>query len=546
MDPSDLYVSCPACGDEESDIHQRMKLLRTLCASVLFTMPLMWGMRPLIQLLFATVVQFWPGSYFYRGAYRSLKHGVLGMDFLVALSTTIIYLYSTYVTFTVHHDIKVYFLSECVLLSLILFGKYMESTSRYEASSAIRRLIRLSPETAMILREGKEEEVQINELKKTDVVVVRSGDHIPIDGMIISGSCLADESMLTGESESVPKKPGDTLYCGTLLIDGYAEITCEDIAKKTMLAQIIDIVSNAQNEKAPIARLADRIATVFVPVVTLISAGIFCLWYWVIDPGNMGQAVSCLCSTLVIACPCALGLATPTSIMAGSGRAAELGVLFRGGEQLENAYKTDTVVFDKTGTLTMGLTEAGEEETLRPGASEVIETLKSRGMDVFMISGDKEAKAKAAAKKLGIAPDNVVFEVNPPDKANIINKLKNDGRTVAMVGDGINDSPGLVCADIGIAMGTGADIAIDAADVMIAGSNIKALPLVFRLSGETVRNIRQNLTWAVVYNAICIPLAAAGIVNPSIAAAAMALSSNGVLLNSLRIRSFGRKDADDE
>ena len=545
MDPSDLYVSCPACGDEESDIHQRMKLLRTLCASVLLTMPLMWGMRPIIQLLFATAVQFWPGAYFYRGAYRALKEGVLGMDFLVALSTSIIYLYSTYVTFTIYHDTKVYFLSECVLLSLILFGKYMETTSRYEASAAIRRLIRLRPETAFVLREGKETEVQISELTETDVISVRAGDHIPVDGRIISGSCMTDESMLTGESESVSKGAGDTLYCGTLVREGHAEISCEDISKKTMLAQIIDIVSNAQNEKAPIARLADRIATVFVPAVTLVSAGIFCLWYWLIDTGNMGQAVSCLCSTLVIACPCALGLATPTSIMTGSGRAAELGILFRGGEQLENAYKTDTVVFDKTGTLTMGLTGADEEEILRSGAEEVVKALKRSGMDVFMISGDKEAKARAAAKKLGIGPEKVLYEVKPADKADIVNKLKSEGRTVAMVGDGINDSPALVCADTGIAMGTGTNIAIDAADVMIAGSSIEALPLVFSMSRETVRNIRQNLTWAVIYNLICIPLAAAGIVNPSIAAAAMALSSNGVLLNSLRIRKLERKDTVD-
>jgi Cu2+-exporting ATPase len=523
-----------------------MKLLRTLCASVLLTMPLMWGMRPHIQLLFATAVQFWPGSYFYKGAYRALKEGVLGMDFLVALSTTIIYLYSTYVTFTVHHNTKVYFLSECVLLSLILFGKYMETTSRYEASAAIRRLIRLRPETAFVLREGKETEVKISELTETDVISVRAGDHIPVDGKIISGFCMTDESMLTGESESVSKGAGDTLYCGTLVREGRAEISCEDISKKTMLAQIIDIVSNAQSEKAPIARLADRIATVFVPVVTLISAGIFCLWYWVIDPGNMGQAVSCLCSTLVIACPCALGLATPTSIMTGSGRAAELGILFRGGEQLENAYKTDTVVFDKTGTLTLGLTGEGEEEILRPGAAEVIKALKENGVDVFMISGDKEAKAKAAALKLGIEPGKVVYEVRPADKADIVNKLKSEGRTVAMVGDGINDSPALVCADIGIAMGTGTDIAIDAADVMIAGSNISALPLVFSMSKGTVRNIQQNLIWAVIYNVICIPLAAAGIVNPSIAAAAMALSSNGVLLNSLRIRKLEKKDVTDE
>ena len=299
-----------------------------------------------------------------------------------------------------------------------------------------------------------------------------------------------------------------------------------------MLQQIIDIVSRAQSEKAPIARFADKIASVFVPVVTLISVLVFCLWYFVIDKGNAGQAISCVCSTLVIACPCALGLATPTAIMTGSGRAAELGVLFRGGEQLERAYKTDAVIFDKTGTLTFGLSDSGE--VLRPDAKSVVEALKASGIEVWMITGDREEKAKYIASLLGI--ENVVWEVMPSDKADAVKRLQKEGKRVAMVGDGINDSPALVCADIGIALGSGTDIAIDSADIMIAGGNISAVPLVFRLSQGTMKNIRQNLGWAVIYNIICIPLAAAGIINPSIAAAAMSLSSNGVLLNSLRLK----------
>ena len=272
-----LYVSCPACGDEESEAHGRLALLRTLCISVLFTMPLMWSLRPLIQFLLATVVQFWPGMYFYKGAYRALRQKILGMDFLVALSTTIIYAYSAYITFTVYHNTKLYFLSECVLLSLILFGKYMETTSRYEASAAIRRLINLQPETAHILRGGAEIEVGLNDILPSDSIVIRSGDHIPIDGVISNGECLADESMLTGESEPIRKQPGDTLYCGTLCRDGQVLLSCGSIGKTTMLQQIIDIVSNAQSEKAPIARLADKIATVFVPVVVLIAAAVFCV-----------------------------------------------------------------------------------------------------------------------------------------------------------------------------------------------------------------------------------------------------------------------------
>lgn len=534
MPQNNIYVSCSACGDEESDIGKRLALLKTLCISVLFTMPLLWNMRPVIQLALATVVQFWPGMYFYKGAYRALKEKVLGMDFLIALSTTIIYIYSAYITFTVFQNTKVYFLSECVLLSLVLFGKYMETTARYEASSAIRKLINLQPETAHILRGGEELELRLDEILPTDEVVICAGDHIPIDGKVCAGECLVDESMLTGESELIKKLPGDTLYCGTLCRSGKADISCADISKSTMLQQIIDIVSNAQSEKAPIARLADKIAGIFVPVVIVISAAIFCVWYFCADKGNLAQAVYCVCSTLVIACPCALGLATPTSIMTGTGRAAELGILFRGGEQLECAYKTDTVIFDKTGTLTLGVTDDAEQ--LRPGAKETVEELRRLGMDVWMISGDKEQKARKIAGSLGI--ENVIWEATPGSKAASVKKLQRAGKCVAMVGDGINDAPALVCADIGIALGTGTEIAIDSADVMISGGNIRAVPLVFRLSQGTMKNIHQNLIWSVVYNIICIPTAAVGLINPSIAAAAMSLSSNGVLLNALRLKRF--------
>ena len=329
MQPSDISVSCPACGNAGSEIGSRLRLLRTLCISVLLTMPLFWNLHPLAQLVIASVLQFWPGAYFYKGAYRALRQGVLGMDFLVAVSTTVIYLHSACIALTVHHDVKLYFLSEGVLLSLILFGKYMECTSRYETSEAIRKLIRLQPETANVLRGGTVQAVEIHALTPGDIVQVRSGERVPIDGAVLSGTCTVDESMLTGESELIPKCAGAHMYCGTLCREGDVTLSCAAVSGQTVLAQIIAIVSAAQSEKAPIARLADKIATVFVPVVILVAAGIFCLRYFVLDAGNLRSALNCVCSTLVIACPCALGLATPTSIMTGSGRAAELGVLFR-------------------------------------------------------------------------------------------------------------------------------------------------------------------------------------------------------------------------
>lgn len=506
MQPSDISVSCPACGDAESEIGGRLRLLRTLCISVLLTMPLFWNLHPLIQLAIASVLQFWPGAYFYKGAYKALRQGVLGMDFLVAMSTTVIYLHSACIALTVHHDVKLYFLSEGVLLSLILFGKYMECTSRYEASEAIRKLIRLQPETANVLRGGTVQTVEVRTLTPGDIVQVRSGERVPIDGAVLSGACTVDKSMLTGESELIPKCAGARMYCGTLCREGDVTLSCAAVCEQTVLAQIIAIVSAAQSEKAPIARLADKIATVFVPVVILVAAGIFCLRYFVLDAGDLCSALNCVCSTLVIACPCALGLATPTSIMTGSGRAAELGVLFRGGEQL------------------------------RPGAAEAVRALRDRGMELWMISGDKREKAERIAGMLGI--ENVLCEVRPADKSDAVKALQARGKRVCFVGDGINDSPALACADIGVALGCGADIAISTADVMIVSSSMQSVQTVFDISAATMKNVRQNLIWAAVYNVICIPLAASGIINPSIAAAAMALSSNGVLLNALRLKKY--------
>ena len=352
-----------------------------------------------------------------------------------------------------------------MLLSLILFGKYMECTSRYEASEAIRKLIRLQPETANVLRGSTVQTVDIRTLTSGDIVQVRSGERVPIDGAVLSGTC-----MLTGESEQIPKSTGARMYCGTLCREGDVTLSCAAVCEQTVLAQIIAIVSTAQSEKAPVARLADKIAAVFVPVVILVAAGVFCLRCFVLD---------------------------------------------------------------KTGTLTLGLTNGAEQ--LRPGAAEAVRALGDRGMELWMISGDKREKAERIAGMLGI--ENVLCEVRPADKSDAVKALQARGKHVCFVGDGINDSPALACADIGVALGCGADIAISTADVMIV-SSMQSVQTVFDISAATMKNVRQNLIWAAVYNVICIPLAASGIINPSIAAAAMALSSNGVLLNALRLKKY--------
>lgn len=633
-------------GEEEQEQHRRLALLRQLCTAALLTMPLLWNLHPYVQLVLATLVQFWPGLYFYRGAWRALKNRTLGMDFLIALSTTVIYLYSAVITFTVHEDIQLYFLSEGVLLTLVLFGKYLENLARGEASSAIRKLMRLQPKTALVERGGEARELDVDEIVEHDVILLRAGERVPVDGVVLEGSCTVDESMLTGESLPVEKAEGDPVFGGTLNRAGSARIAAERLGKDSVLQQMIDIVQRAQTSKAPVQRLADRIASWFVPIVALLAAVVFCIWYFRAQPGDLGRAVYCMCSVLVIACPCALGLATPAAVMAATGRAAALGVLFRGGEQLENAFKTTAVVFDKTGTLTYGEPELTEVQTvsgdaermlllaaaverlsehpvagavtrgvagwypntlppqvtafetipgqgvrgtaagqdilcgsrrllasasvdltpldalpdlraeaktevcvacngvllgtigvadrIRPDAAQAVRALEDMGVSVWMLTGDNARTAEAIARQAGIA--HVLSEVLPEEKAAQVRALQAQGSYVAMVGDGINDAPALAQAELGIAMGGGTDVAMEAADVMLLGGSVAAVPLALRISRAAVRIIRENLIWALAYNLVCIPLAALGYVNPSIAAAAMSLSSIAVLMNSLRLQ----------
>ena len=641
-------------GDEDQENLQRLRLLRTLAASTLLTMPLVWDLAPMIQLVLATLVQFGPGQYFYRGAWRALRNKTLSMDMLVSLSTTIIYAYSVYVTFTAKTDIQLYFLSECVLMSLILFGKYLENLARTETSGAIRRLMRLQPRTALVERNGEELELDVDEITEHDVIILRPGERVPVDGIILDGGCAVDESMLTGESMPVDKIPGDTVIGGSLNRSGSARIAASSLGRDSVLQQIIEIVRKAQSSKAPIQRLADKIASRFVPAVMVIAAAVFCVWYWPVSHGDLEKAMVACCDVLVIACPCALGLATPTGIMVGSGRAAELGVLFRGGAELENACKVSAVVFDKTGTLTRGEPEvtdvysisgsaedmfilaaalehlsqhpvagaitryaafrwpfslppavegfteetgrgvkgiiAGEKvvcgsrdmlesegvdlsalieipdvrisaktevcvarggvligvmgaaDTLRSGAKECVQELDAMGMKVWMLTGDNERTAAAIGEKLGIS--NILSGVLPDGKEKAIAELKSQGENVAMVGDGINDAPALASADTSVAMGSGTDVAMDCAGIMLPGGEIRNVPLALRLSCDTMKTIKGNLLWALCYNAVCIPVAASGVINPSIAAAAMTISSMGVLMHSLRLKKAEERHAD--
>ena len=530
-----LGCGCDVYGDEAEELKQRFRLLRLLIVSAVLSMPLLWDLPPRFQFVLATALQFGPGLYYIRNALRGLRNGTAGMDLLVALSTTAIYAYSTVVVFTVTEDIKLYYLCDGVLISLLLFGRYLESVAIYQSGEAVRSLLRLQPKTALVLRDGEEIEIDSAEIKTGDTVILRPGERIPADGRIIEGSCLVDESLLTGESFPVEKRPGELLTGGTLNREGRVRYEATTVGEDSTLQQIAAFVRRAQSEKAPIQRFADRIASVFVPSVIALGVLIFALWFFLLSPGDWGKAISTVCGVLVIACPCALGLATPAALMTASGRAAELGILFKGASAIEKAWGVDTVVFDKTGTLTEGRVEPGLADPLREDAKAAVKACKAFGLEIWMISGDKEETARRIAAECGI--ENILSEVKPEEKAQQIVRLKKEGRCVAMVGDGVNDAPAMSDADFAIAMGTGTDVAIECADAVLPGGRIDRVPQALRLARAARRTVRQNLAWALFYNAICLPVAACGIVNPSIAAAAMTLSSNGILLHSLRLQS---------
>lgn len=627
-------------------------------------------MNPYVQLALATPVQFVAGWQFYRGTYHALRAGAANMDALIASGTTAAYAYSLASVFSGE---PVYFETSSVVITLVLLGRYLEARARGYVSEAIRRLYDLRPATARVMRNGTEVEVPVSSVAVGNVLAVRPGERVPVDGVIIAGSSSVDESMLTGESLPVDKGPGDEVLGGTVNLHGSFQFEARRVGKDTVLSQIVEMVERAQGSKAPVQKLADVVAGHFVPVVIVIALVTFALW--MVFTKDTGRSLLNATAVLVIACPCALGLATPAAIMVGTGRGAELGILIKGGEELQRAQAVNVVVLDKTGTITTGrpsvqeivpvgedsdsesgvgceegfhggerpseshvlriaasaerqsehplgealVREASERrlqmqeveefeavpgrgvravlkgnevlvgsagflrsrgvdlslarscaerlaaegktvlyvseggkltglvsvaDTVKEGSVEAIRELFDMGIRVVMLTGDSREAALAVARKVGIRDEDVIAGILPGEKAGRVKQIREAGFTVAMVGDGINDAPALAEADIGMAMGTGTDIAMESGGITLMRGDLRAVPEAIKLSRATMKIIKENLFWALVYNSLGIPLAALGYLSPVLAGAAMAMSSVSVVSNSLRLKRFrgrGRK-----
>lgn len=636
--------------------------------SSILTFPLLWTMvthfkftsfiyspvmlmNPWVQLALATPVQFIVGAQFYRGAYKALRNKSANMDVLVALGTSVAYFYSIFLGIEWQMNGQegmpvLYFEAASVIITLVILGKLFEVRAKGRTGQAIQKLLGMQAKTARVIRDAVEQEIAIEEVIVGDTIIVRPGEKIPVDGQIIKGESAVDESMITGESIPVDKKIGDIAIGSTINKNGMLTIEATKVGKDTALSQIVKVVEEAQGSKADIQRVADHVSGIFVPIVVGIAIVTFLVWYFIVEPGELRSALVPAITVLVIACPCALGLATPTSVMAGSGRAAELGVLFKGGEYLENTRLLNTIVLDKTGTVTKGepdltdvLPQQGftEEEVLSlvasaenssehplaeaivkgakamgtmvkepdsfeaiPGfgiraviegktvfvgtrklmqqqaiditsieevmskleldgktamligvdqqlagviavadtvketSKAAIERMHALGLEVIMLTGDNERTAQAIGKQVGI--DRVIAEVIPEQKADEIKKLQKMNKKVGMVGDGVNDAPALAVADIGMAIGTGTDVAIEAADITLMRGDLHSVADSVELSDKTMRNIKQNLFFAFIYNSASIPIAAIGLLAPWVAGAAMAFSSVSVVLNALRLQ----------
>ncbi|WP_342427819.1 heavy metal translocating P-type ATPase [Paenibacillus sp. FSL L8-0158] len=656
------------------DIHR--KKWKWIVSAVL-SFPLLWAMmahfsftswiyvpelflNPWFQLVLTTPIQFVIGWQFYVGAYKALRNGSSNMDVLVALGTSAAYFYSLYLTLRpadvmegmagmpVMTMPELYYETSAVLITLILVGKWFEAVAKGRSSEAIKSLMSLQATTARVVRDGQELDIPIEQVRVKDIFIVRPGEKIPVDGVVVDGRSAVDESMLSGESLPVEKEAGSAVTGATLNKNGVLRIQAERVGGDTALARIIKVVEDAQNSKAPIQRIADQISGIFVPIVVAIAVLAFIVWFFLVTPTDFAGSLEKMIAVLVIACPCALGLATPTSIMAGSGRAAEYGILFKGGEHLEMTRSVNAVVLDKTGTVTNGKPEltdvmvgasgmaekdllrllgAAEKSSEHPLAEAIVKGIADRGIElvgptdfenipgygvkahvegkqvlagtrrlmsregiaiddlaeqymndlenagktamlvavdgsyaglvavadtiketsreavarlramnieVIMITGDNERTARAVAAEAGI--ERVLAEVLPEGKAEEVKRLQEQGMIVAMVGDGINDAPALATANIGMAMGTGTDVAMEAADITLMRGNLNSIPDAIEMSRRTMTNIRQNLFWALGYNVIGIPIAALGFLAPWLAGAAMAFSSVSVVLNALRLQ----------
>lgn len=656
--------------DEKQAVDYReqaiQKQKKKFIISAILSLPLLWTMvghfsftsfiympeflmNPWVQMALATPVQFIIGRQFYVSAYKALRNGSANMDVLVVMGTSAAYFYSVYqaiITTGEHHTANLYFETSAVLITLIILGKLFEAKAKGRSSEAIKKLMGLQAKTALVIRNETEIEIPLAEVVTGDTILVRPGEKIPVDGEVVEGNTAIDESMLTGESIPVDKAIGDALFGSTINKNGFLKMKATKIGRDTALAQIIKVVEDAQGSKAPIQRLADKISGVFVPIVIGIAILTFLVWIILVNPGEVTPALEALIAVLVIACPCALGLATPTSIMAGSGRAAEFGILFKGGEHLETTHHIDTVIVDKTGTVTNGKPEltdivvasgiaeeeflsligAAEKQSEHPLAEAIVKGIQDRGIllkgvqsfeaipgygvktvvdnkeilvgtrklmnsynvdilnvlpvmekleangktamlasiegqyaglvavadtvketskkaikrlhdmniEVIMMTGDNQRTATAIGREVGI--DHVIAEVLPEGKAEELKKLQAAGKKVAMVGDGINDAPALAVADIGMAIGTGTDVAMEAADITLIRGDLNSIADAIIMSHKTMRNIKQNLFWAFGYNVLGIPIAAVGLLAPWVAGAAMAFSSVSVVLNALRLQ----------
>ena len=519
-----------------------------------------------VALLVALGNMLYCGKQFYVSAWKQLKNGLANMDTLVALSTLIAFLFSVFNTFwgeavwssrgIVWHT---YYDASVMIITFVLTGKLLEEKAKDGTASSIREMMGMTPKTAHIVDGDKVEEVPISTIEVGDLLEVRTGEKVPVDGEVVwaesfmtPNAAYIDESMITGEPNPAKKEKGDRVLAGTIPNQGKLRMRARQIGKDTMLAQIIRMVQEAQGSKAPVQRIVEKAALVFVPVVSTMALVTFLAWWIIGGNAYLPQAILSAIAVLVIACPCAMGLATPTALMVGIGKAAEEQILIKDASALENLRKINALVTDKTGTLTIpnkniDFTKSDnlaleERETLKPNAREAMETLQKNGVEVYMMSGDKEEAAKYWAEKAGIK--HYQSKVLPQDKENLVRRLQAEGKHVAMVGDGINDTQALALADVSIAIGKGTDVAMDVAQITLMGDDLRTLPEALQLSRRTVRMIWENLFWAFIYNIVCIPLAAGvlyifGIdwqITPSWASALMAFSSVSVVLNSLRLK----------